>query len=658
MPAHITLILPVFLSLHAILVYVLPASGLSAWPVNRTWGFGHVALFPNWMVPAYILGALVTIPPVNKQIQAFVSIILDKIQLVCIAPVRVAAAAGIFYGFWMLRQKYALLGDGYTWIDNVAAGNFEDMGGLHILWAVYPRVLHAVMKVLSLDPFETVQVSSCLFGVLFTFLAWHYSSSIAATRWGQVASLGIILSSGVIQFYFGYGEAYPPVPVLTLALASTGVRALDARATYGLALLVCATCLIWHPFMISLAPACAYLLWKSTPRHRRLLTWLVFPALGFATMASLYFRLERHDTFLPILPSAEFRYAILGLPHLWERINAIVLTSPAILMVVSVAVPSLLGRLRERDATAWFLLSIAIPMVSVAAFSNVLLGALDWDIMSAMCFPLVLLSAYAVQCLPDEATAKHIATASVVFSLLNSAPWVIANHTDRSFQTMKTFMENEPVDYFLAHESSVRLGTFAYRAGRNDVAISALEDGRSKDPGNASILFNLAGKYYAAGRYEESLTETVRALEGAPRYVKAYRLMIASLNQLGRKNQADSLGEKYLVYLAKEGRIALLESRFQLAAANYDAVIRMGAKEPEIYVNLGAAYIKFGRYEEAETTLMEGLSLFPNRPGLLWNLAQVQSSKGNPEPMKATLEVLLRLKPDWERKVVEEFGVQ
>ena len=84
----------------------------------------------------------------------------------------------------------------------------------------------------------------------------------------------------------------------------------------------------------------------------------------------------------------------------------------------------------------------------------------------------------------------------------------------------------------------------------------------------------------------------------------------------------------------------------------------MGAKEPEIYVNLGAAYIKFGRYEEAETTLMEGLSLFPNRPGLLWNLAQVQSSKGNPEPMKATLEVLLRLKPDWERKVVEEFGVQ
>ena len=199
MPAHITLIPPVFLSLHAILVYVLPASGLSAWPVNRTWGFGHVALFPNWMVPAYILGALVTIPPVNKQIQAFVSIILDKIQLVCI-------------------------------------------------------LLHAVMKILSLDPFETVQVSSCLFGVLFTFLAWHYSSSIAATRWGQVASLGIILSSGVIQFYFGYGEAYPPVPVLTLALASTGVRALDARATYGLALLVCATCLIWHPFMISLAP--------------------------------------------------------------------------------------------------------------------------------------------------------------------------------------------------------------------------------------------------------------------------------------------------------------------------------------------------------------------------------------------------------------------
>ena len=73
-------------------------------------------------------------------------------------------------------------------------------------------------------------------------------------------------------------------------------------------------------------------------------------------------------------------------------------------------------------------------------------------------------------------------------------------------------MENEPVDYFLTHESSVRLGAFAHRAGRNDVAISALEDGRSKDLGNARILFNLSGKYYVAGRYEESLTETVRVL--------------------------------------------------------------------------------------------------------------------------------------------------
>ena len=654
-PANITLIAPTLLVLHALLVYVLPAIGISSWPITRTWGFGHIALFPNWILPAYIAATFATIPSLNRWIQVHTSTLLNHHWL-RYTPLRVATVVVLLSGFWWQRQKYAILGDGYTWIDNVAAGNFEGMGGIHLLWAVYPRVLHGVMRALPLAPFETVQLSSCLFGFLFTFLAWHYSSSIATTQWGRLASFAMIMSSGVIQFYFGYGEAYPPVPVLILAFASVGIRALDGRAQYGLPLFVGLICLVWHPFMISLTPACAYLLWNATPRHQRLLTRLVFPAMLFATIASLYFRMQGSETFLPILPSSELPYAILTLAHLWERINAVTMTSPAIAIVMIVAIPALIRRAKERDATVWFLSSIAIPMVSVATFSNILLGALDWDIMSSMCFPLVLLVARAVQHIPHEATAKHIASVSVMFSLLNTAPWVIANHTDCSFKVMKIFMEDEPVAYFLTHESSVRQGVFAYRAGRSDVAIAALEDGRSRDPDSARIRFNLAAQYYVEGRYEEALDEASEALARDILYVLAYRKIIASLRKLGRNSELKQFGTDYLAHLAERGKKALSASDSKLAARIFETVIEMGAKAPEIYANLGAAYLQSGRHREAEKTLRKGLSLFPSWPKLLWSLALAQRAKGEDESVQATLTDLLLSNPDWEGEVFREFG--
>ena len=227
-----------------------------------------------------------------------------------------------------------------------------------------------ITNTFDLDAFSVAQTASCVLGIPYVFLSWFFARIVSRTRWERFAVAGILLTSGGVQLYFGYGEDYARVPVFLLGFVCLGIQALrkqgPALAAIGFWILAMAS----HSFMIALVPGGMYLTWQSIPDERRIRCGL--PILGgilFFTLLVLNVRMG-YDTrvnpvspFLQLFSTLDHPHSLLSVDHIWERLNGVLLTSPFAVPIICLGWPELLRRIRSGNRSTRFLAIVALSFL-------------------------------------------------------------------------------------------------------------------------------------------------------------------------------------------------------------------------------------------------------------------------------------------------------
>jgi protein O-mannosyl-transferase len=94
------------------------------------------------------------------------------------------------------------------------------------------------------------------------------------------------------------------------------------------------------------------------------------------------------------------------------------------------------------------------------------------------------------------------------------------------------------------------------------------------------------------------------------------------------------------------GLIDLAAGRVSEAAAQFEAVLRSGARQAEVYNNLGTAYARLGRYDEAAAQFEAALRLQPGYPVAEANLGNVLAQTRQYDQAIMHYRRSLELKPD------------
>jgi hypothetical protein len=178
---------------NVFLVFLLPSFGINGWPLSRTWGFGSIKLFPIFVMPAYLIALLATVPSVSRLLLNFAAkITMSNKQL----GIFVLACLLLF---WIVRQKYAIFGDGYFWIDRLPPSGSALARGDVWPFAGYQQGLGWLTVQFDLNPEHVVQVASCLLGAPYIVFAGLFSREVAARR-QQIQPCGAWLAA-IVRSY-------------------------------------------------------------------------------------------------------------------------------------------------------------------------------------------------------------------------------------------------------------------------------------------------------------------------------------------------------------------------------------------------------------------------------------------------------------------------
>ncbi len=459
-----TLIMSIWIALHVAGVFLIPHAVAGDSPVEflaRNWGFHFLAYYPApAAVIAYTLAIATLLPPVHNRLLSGLSRLVHHTQQYSIRAVFGVASFVTLPVFWQFRQKYAILGDGYVRARELERGHVHHPGG------PFNWVLVQVCSASPLDGVETYQVASALLGIPFVLLSLLVAREIGRNAVSRALCGLAILTSGLVQFYFGYMETYSAVPVLILLFVWLVLKSDTARWAVVPSALALVLALIIHPLTGVLIPAGLYLVWYHLVRgrsrvHAAVLLGIVGLGLWAATIAGLVNQSIRG--LLPIFPTEDQTYALLTLTNAWERLNGLILAAPLVIPVVATAILLSARVTSLRPSTVVILVSAGTGALGCLG-GNFILGSQDWDLMAVASFPVHLAVALYVTRLLESVGSVAL---SPVFAagLIHTAPWILLNHSDLSISRMEGTLRDEPATYFETHDPVVRAAMFIGEQG-------------------------------------------------------------------------------------------------------------------------------------------------------------------------------------------------
>jgi len=162
------------------------------------------------------------------------------------------------------------------------------------------------------------------------------------------------------------------------------------------------------------------------------------------------------------------------------------------------------------------------------------------------------------------------------------------------------------------------LGVLYRRQSRDEAALDAFVEARTRAPDRPDIPFNIGNLHKSAGRYDEAITAYNRAIEIDPTFTPAY-------NNLGT------------LYESREQRDRALEV-FRRGLAN-------DSGDPSLRFNLGLVYQEEGQWEDAHSSFESALKSRPGWVPGLNNLGIVLQEMGREDEAARTFRNLLDIDP-------------
>lgn len=185
---------------------------------------------------------------------------------------------------------------------------------------------------------------------------------------------------------------------------------------------------------------------------------------------------------------------------------------------------------------------------------------------------------------------------------------------DEAAATLRLLVEKSP-----SQQAYLNLGAVLIRANRADEGEEALQQGVAAFPESVPLHIGLAEFYSTAGRLPESieLMKKVAALEPDE---KNHQVTLATL--LWRAGKKDE------------------------ALAGLNALKEKAPLEESTWLGISSFFVKFNDFEQAESTLREGISNLPQTFELRFRLSELMMRKRAFEEAVAILEHCLTLKQD------------
>ena len=616
------------IGLHAFVVYVLPEIAPDHWAfLKRSWGFHFWTFYPGYVALAlYAVAIAASVPRVNQMAAKYISdgaLCVSKYMrnrhllyaLLCILSWAI---------FYIGRQKYGLLGDGYLRASDVVAGSIAYAGIGYLLALLQQWLGHwDDSGVLSLRFF------SIFWGGPYVVLVYLWAQLICSRQCDKVLCAALMLFIGSIQYFFGYIEIYAPLPVFAAGFLLSGIIALRDDRPPLWATFLFGTGIVMHTLLVLLAPAFLYL-W-GTWLHRRFSLFRDYRVVCLSAAAGGFlghFAARQYaHALLPLYPSPENAYAILSVWHVWEWINAQILSAPMgwpVLLLL--ALTGSLVFCRETGFLAFSALGMSAGLFAI----NPVLGSRDWDILSLSGVPLMGLTTYAIYNGGLNATLRNYASVlSLVLAALLIIPWVHINHTDRSIARVVQILDGDPGSYYSTHPTEMTLGMYFSEAGLYPEALAMYEQALQRYPSDRRMPFNLAHQHHLQGNLDKAVPYYLEALHLSPDYSKALNRLvdiladestyIASLEAYFYRQYADSTtADKKLAALWRQLGAAAMESkRYATAAHIYQRASLLGLDNDFFLHSLNVAYL-----ENAVSFLERTNHLSPEDELKVLNLAQ------------------------------------
>ena len=540
--------------------------------------------------------------------------------------------------FYLGRQKYGFLGDGYVRASDIVAGRIasEGTGSLHML-----VLLQGWLGNWDDSGVSSLRFFSVFWGGPYVVLVCIWANSICSRQFDKVTCAALMIFIGPVQYFFGYIETYAPLPVFSVGFLLSGITALRGDRPPLWATLFFAAGSFMHILLVLFLPALLYL-WAAFlyPRfslfreHRA----VFLSAGGGGLLLLVYFvGKEYANVLLPLVPAPEQPYALLSGWHAWEWINAQVLSAPMgwpLLMLVALAGSRVLCRETR------FLVAGALGMLAGLFAIDPMLGSRDWDILCLSGVPLMALATWGVYNGGlDRPLVNYASVLSVVLAALLIAPWVHINHTDRSIARVKQILERDPGSYYVNHPVESTLGSYFSKAGLHSQAVEQWRKGIKKYPSNPQMPHNLGYEYLLQENLEKAVPNLLRALDLFPDYKPALRAMIfvhsnypesiTSIENYFFSQHADSsAAEKEIAELWNRlGHQEMEKKNYDIAIQIFRSASRLGSHKAFFLHRLGIAYFGSGDLENAISSLEESHQLAPEDEQILLHLEQLRESR-------------------------------
>jgi tetratricopeptide (TPR) repeat protein len=257
-----------------------------------------------------------------------------------------------------------------------------------------------------------------------------------------------------------------------------------------------------------------------------------------------------HVLWLPLFENPDQPYAVFSFVHLWEWMNAQILGSPVAWPLLVFCGLVMRQSRRWADPYSVFLLLSAGGLVYGSLTLDFVLGSRDWDLQCFGSIALILLATDGiVRLLRSDLSSSlrhYVLGCAVVFSALNTIPWVHVNHTDRSVDRLSRMLSDDPATYYRKHPSDLMLGVLYNQAGLTRQALAAFERGMKRYPLDARLAYNAAALYLDLDQVDRAIVCGSRAVELEPGYVKVHALLALAYHTIRRLEKSLYHAERYL----------------------------------------------------------------------------------------------------------------
>jgi tetratricopeptide (TPR) repeat protein len=455
------------MALHFLFLFVFPAIAQFPLVLRRTWGFHFITYYS---VPAriefYLLAAIVCIPVSNKlcliAAQQVVSVNLRNILSRKKELVFACIAAAAIPLFWLLRSKYAFLGDNFIRVDNVIRNDFlsDEPGAIWFLHYFY-ALLHSCF---SLDGVTVFQVFDCLCGGAFVYLALRMADVLGTALFEKTSLFLFYCAFGTMYHFCGYIEIYSLPVVLLVAYLFTSVLSIKGKLHYTVPALVVAVACACHLISLIFIPSFLVVLYelklKKYPFFRKPVSWVIIIGVG-AALGLLFLHPSMTGRFYPLSAYEKGPMAMFSLVHMWEYCNGLLLSCGPALLIAPACLMYAAETRKRLSPESWFLI-IASGCILAGVFAfNEAYGSGDWDIYSFASLPVNIAAMLLFfHCFGARELAPFSRYAVVVFlgfMALHSVPWILINASDKSIKRYEDCIMSDPGSYYIDHPAPMKI---------------------------------------------------------------------------------------------------------------------------------------------------------------------------------------------------------